>query len=121
MSCCKTHIRRINPVDGTSVVYDVTTGAVVTEPAILERLECCPDRTVDKESVCLQVIGNTDPNDIEKGWSISTLETDASGLVTVVSSALYDQALAVNLTDTHEVVECPDMTPIDVALCLGVE
>lgn len=118
MSHCQTHIRRINPSTGTSVVYDVNTGAVVTDPAILAQLGCCPERHPDKEKVCLIPNGQTDAALIVPGWLVTVVEVAADGTPTVVSSAKYDAEMANDLTATHEVTECLVDTPIDVPLCL---
>lgn len=115
---CATHIKRINPIDGTAVVYDTLTGAVVTDVAILDNLECCPDRRPDKEEVCIQPNGNIDPSLVEKGWLVSVQEIAADGTLTIVGTPqIYSADLSTNVTTTHEVTECPVDTPIDVPLC----
>ncbi len=54
---------------------------------------------------------------IVPGWQITVFEVAADGALTVLSTALWDKPLAADLTATHEVVVCPDDTPIDVPLC----
>lgn len=115
---CATHIKRINPVSGATVVIDLATGQVETDAAKIAALQCCPERKTDKEKICLQPIGNTDPANIDGGWMVSVEEIYADGTATVLSTKLWDLARANDMTTTHEAVTCPDTTPIDVALCL---
>ena len=118
MSNCATHIKRINPLTGQVIVYDTATGQVVSDPAVIAALTCCPERVPDKEKVCAQPIGNVDPALIVPAWRVTVNEIAADGTITVISTKLYDVTLSNDITATHEQVECPDTTPIDVPLCL---
>lgn len=114
---CSQYTKRINPITGTSVVYDNSDGSIVTDAALIASLECCPEKKTDKEKVCLQPTGNTDPSLVVSGWAISVFEVDAAGVLTVLSTSLYSADLATDLTASHEVTDCPDDTPIDIGLC----
>lgn len=117
MNCCAPYLSRLNPITGEIVVYNTETGAIVTDAAILARLTCCPTRQTDKEKACLQPTGNTDPALVVPGWQISVFEVASDGTLEVLSTTLYDDSLATDLTATHEVTACPDDTPIDTPLC----
>lgn len=120
MSCCSaTHIKRLNRTDGSIEYIDLATNLVldpVADAAVIARLEGCPDREVISESVCIQVIGNTDPNLVERGKCLQTVEIAADGSTTVLATLLL-QADGTDVTATHEAVACPIEDVIDVPVC----
>lgn len=117
MSCCNAeYVKRLDPLTGTITVYDLATGAVVTDAAVLATLVPCPKRETISEEVCIQETGNTDPNLVVPGKCLQVLDVAHDGAVTVLSTTLLDLA-GTDVSDTHEVTRCPDMTPIDVGLC----
>lgn len=118
MSCCASpYIKRINPLTGAVIVYDTATGLPVSDAALIASLVPCPTTEPDKEKVCLQVIGNTDPSLIESGWQITAITIAADGTITLGVPVLTLNDMS-DVTATHEVVECPDTTPIDLGFCL---
>lgn len=118
MSCCATpYIKRINPLTQSVTVFDTATGEVVTDAALIASLEPCPTTEPDKEKVCLQPVGNEDPALIESGWQITAITIAADGTITLGEPVLT-LADMTDVTASHEVVACPDTSPIDVGLCV---
>lgn len=86
-------------------------------------LVCCPKTEVDKEKVCIQPKGNTDPALIVSGWQLTPMTTtfsDTLGTVAAITPgtvALYDKDM-VDVTAKFEVTACPVTTTIQSAYCV---
>jgi hypothetical protein len=108
-------------VDNTTTPATITVNATAAQVALYTT---CPTRTPDKEKVCVTSTANaaggvaTDPTLVVSGWLISVNEITSAGVVTVLSSKLYDATLATDITATHAIVECPAADSfVDVAVC----
>lgn len=104
-----------DPNTQTIIAVDCVTGAILTAAQVAGS-KMCPPPTFDKEEVCIQPIGNTDPALVVPGWVIVAATVDPDTLaVTLGAPAIYDVTLLTNLTATHEVVKCQEnLLPIGV-------
>jgi hypothetical protein len=99
-----------NPNDGTVVMRDCDTGAILTA-AQMAAATPCPQRSVVSSAVCLQPIGNLDPALVESGGKeVSTYEQKVDADDVFVSNELIDTILldasGADVTATHEVTAC---------------
>lgn len=129
MTCCPTDVKVITTINGTSVTTTYL-DLRVSPPVLMDQTAYdaltkakCPTSEPDKEKVCLQLIGNTDAANIEKGWEISVINTTYSDMdgtvdtVTITDSTLWLNG--VDVTATHETVDCPEPITIDAGYCVA--
>lgn len=128
-ACCPSDVKVITSIQG-SVVTTTYLDLSTSPPALIDQaafdaltLVKCPEHEVDKERVCLQVIGNTDASLIVAGRQITpmtTTFTDVAGTVDAVTVGTTTLVLddGTDVTATHEIVACPEAIVVESEFCV---
>lgn len=129
-ACCPGDVKAITTISGTTVTTQYL-DMRVSPPVLMDQAAYdaltkvkCATSEPDKERVCLQPTGNTDAALIVPGWSISVINTtyaDTAGTVDTVSigSATLWLDDGTEVTDTHEIVKCPEPVVIESEHCVA--
>jgi hypothetical protein len=129
-TCCPEDIKSITTVLGNTVTVQHldmrVSPPVLMDQATFDALTVvtCPTTETEFERVCLQPIGNTDAALVVEGQEIKVMQTTYSDDVgTVDAVTIQSITLWLNdgteVTDTHEIVACPEPIVVETGVCVA--